>query len=52
VDLAERPGRASQLTLWSHGKGVGVGGFLAPPERATFAQRLKAALRLAREASI
>ncbi|HVZ91883.1 MAG TPA: DUF2244 domain-containing protein [Rhizomicrobium sp.] len=51
VDLAERRGRSSQLTLWSHGKGVGLGSFLAPPERASFAERLKAALRLARAAA-
>ena len=38
----EQPG--SQLTLWSHGKGVRVGAFLAPFERAAFATRLRAAL--------
>ena len=52
VDLAERRGRASQLMLWSHGKGVGVGSFLPPLERASFAKRLQAALRLARTATI
>lgn len=34
----------NQLTLWSHGKGVRVGAFLAPVERFGFANRLKAAL--------
>jgi uncharacterized membrane protein len=38
----ELPG--SRLTLWSHGKAVGVGAFLAPFERAAFATRLKTAL--------
>lgn len=34
----------SRLTLWSHGKGVLIGAFLAPAERAAFAERLKSAL--------
>lgn len=37
------------LTLWSHGRGVAVGSFLAPEVRAGFARSLKAALREARE---
>jgi uncharacterized membrane protein len=37
------------LTLWSHGKGLKVGAFLAPDERASFARLLKNALRQARE---
>lgn len=48
VDMAEPMGRASQLTLWSHGKGLKIGSFLAPAERALFAQRLKAALSRAK----
>ena len=42
VDMDERP--AGQLTLWSHGKGVCVGTFLGPAERASLAQALRAAL--------
>ena len=38
----------SQLTVWSHGKGVRIGAFLPPPERASFAEALKAALSQAR----
>ena len=38
------PQTENQLTLWSHGKGVRVGAFLAPFERTSFANRLKAAL--------
>jgi len=48
VDIADPPEHASQLTLWSHGKGVRVGSFLPPQERASFAERLKSALRTAR----
>ncbi len=44
VAMDEPPGRPSRLTLWSHGKGVRIGGFLPPQERASFAERLKAAL--------
>jgi uncharacterized membrane protein len=44
VAVEEPPGRASRLTLWSHGKGVLIGQFLAPVERASFAERLKTAL--------
>ena len=50
VHLDEPPGRASQLTLWSHGKSVRIGSFLPPLERLSFAERLKAALYLARTA--
>jgi uncharacterized membrane protein len=50
VELAEIPGRSSQLTLWSHGKGVRIGAFLPPRERASFAERLKGALSAARSA--
>jgi uncharacterized membrane protein len=48
VDMAEPMGRASQLTLWSHGKGLRIGSFLAPAERALFAQRLNTALSRAK----
>jgi uncharacterized membrane protein len=48
VQLEEPPGRSSQLTLWSHGKGMRIGAFLPPVERASFAQRLKSALHMAR----
>jgi uncharacterized membrane protein len=48
VDIADPPEHGSQLTLWSHGKGVRVGSFLPPLERASFAERLKSALRAAR----
>jgi uncharacterized membrane protein len=48
VDMADPPEHNSQLTLWSHGKGVRIGTFLAPTERAAFAKRLKSALYLAK----
>jgi uncharacterized membrane protein len=48
VDIADPPEHGSQLTLWSHGKGVRLGSFLPPLERASFAERLKDALRAAR----
>ena len=50
VQLEEPPGRTSQLTLWSHGKGLRIGAFLPPLERASFAERLKSALQAARSA--
>src|SRR5215471_17509698 len=50
VRLEEPAGRSSQLTLWSHGKGIRIGAFLPPLERASFAERLKSALYLARTA--
>jgi len=49
VEMAEPPNHWSQLTLWSHGKGLKIGAFLAPEERASFARLLKNALRQARE---
>jgi uncharacterized membrane protein len=49
VEMADPPEHASQLTLWSHGRGFRVGAFLAPEERAAFARKLKSALRRARE---
>ncbi|HEY0105913.1 MAG TPA: DUF2244 domain-containing protein [Rhizomicrobium sp.] len=48
VEMDEPPEHASQLTLWSHGKFLRIGQFLAPEERARFAATLKAALRAAR----
>jgi len=48
VDMANPPQHGSQLTLWSHGKGLRLGSFLPPLERASFAERLKDALRAAR----
>jgi len=38
----------NQLMLWSHGKGVRLGTFLAPAERTSFAQALRSALWRAR----
>jgi uncharacterized membrane protein len=48
VEMDEPHEHWSQLTLWSHGKFLRIGQFLAQDERARFAQRLKAALRDAR----
>jgi len=48
VEMDDPPEHASQLTLWSHGKFLRIGQFLAPEERAKFAQTLKAALHSAR----
>jgi uncharacterized membrane protein len=48
VAMDDPPQHGSQLTLWSHGKGVRLGSFLPPDERASFAQALKAALARAR----
>jgi uncharacterized membrane protein len=49
VEMADPHDHWSQLTLWSHGKGLKIGAFLAPDERASFARLLKNALRQARE---
>jgi uncharacterized membrane protein len=48
VEMDDPPEHGSQLTLWSHGKFLAIGQFLAPEERAKFAQTLKTALRNAR----
>jgi uncharacterized membrane protein len=48
VEMDDPPEHGSQLTLWSHGKFLRIGQFLAPEERARFAERLKSALRSAR----
>jgi uncharacterized membrane protein len=49
VQMDDPPDHWSQLIVWSHGKGLKIGTFLAPDERASFAQTLKDALRRARE---
>jgi uncharacterized membrane protein len=49
VHMDDPPDHWSQLTLRSHGRAVRIGTFLAPDLRASFAQTLKSALRLARE---
>ena len=49
VDMPDPPEPGSQLTLWSHGKGVRVGSFLSPDEKLDLARVLKSALRRARE---
>jgi uncharacterized membrane protein len=49
VDMDDPPEHWSQLTLWTHGKGLKIGTFLAPEARAQFALSLKSALRRARE---
>ncbi|MEJ1967977.1 MAG: DUF2244 domain-containing protein [Rhizomicrobium sp.] len=49
VEMDDPPDHWSQLTLWSHGKFLAIGQFLAPEERAKFGQTLKAALQDARE---
>ena len=40
---------AQRLTLWSHGRPTELGSFLAPDDRASLADALKAALRAAKE---
>jgi len=52
VEMDDPPEHGSQLTLWSHGKFLRIGQFLCPDERAKFAQRLKTALRNAREIAV
>jgi uncharacterized membrane protein len=49
VDMEDPPEHWSQLTLWSHGKGVRLGAFLPPAARLDLAHGLKSALRRARE---
>ncbi len=41
--------QVSNLTLWSHGKGLTVGGFLSPMARAQFGMELRSALARLRE---
>jgi uncharacterized membrane protein len=52
VELAEADEHWSQLKLWSHGKFLQIGQFLAPAERAKFAVVLRDALLAARRSSI
>lgn len=49
VDMADPPEPGSRLTLWSHGRAVQIGSFLAPADKLSLARALKAALRRARE---
>jgi uncharacterized membrane protein len=49
LQLDDPAEHGSQLTLWSHGKGLRIGAFLAPGERARFAKTLQSALSQARE---
>lgn len=51
VHMDDPPEHWSQLTLWSHGKGLTIGRFLAPDVRASFADTLKRALLRARESA-
>jgi uncharacterized membrane protein len=48
LDLDERVGRTSELSLASHGQRLVFGSFLTDPEREDFAAALKDALRAAR----
>jgi len=52
IDMDDPPDHWSQLTLRSHGKGLKIGAFLAPEERASFARLLKHSLRQARETTV
>jgi len=45
VNVSERVGLSSELSLASHGKRLVFGAFLTDPEREDFADALKAALR-------
>jgi uncharacterized membrane protein len=49
VEMDDPPEHQSQLTLWSHGKFLRIAQFLAPEERARFANALRSALKTARE---
>ena len=48
VEMDDPPKAGSQLTLWSHGRGVRIGSFLPPFEKVEAARRLRAALARAR----
>ncbi len=52
LNLNERVGRASELTLSSHGKQIVLGRFLTDPEREDFTSALKAALSDARHPNV
>lgn len=49
VEMDNPPEPWSQLTLWSHGKALQIGSFMAPESRAAFADVLRSALRRARD---
>jgi len=49
VDLDGGAERARRLTLTSHGRAVQLGAFLAPADRASLAEALRAALSAARD---
>jgi len=48
VEMDDPPESRSKLLLWSHGKCVQIGSFLAPHDRLSLARALKAALGRAR----
>ena len=50
VELEDPAEHWSKLTLWSHGKFLRIGQFLAPEERVRFGERLRTALQAARAA--
>ena len=52
VDMEDPPDHWSQLTLWSHGKGLKIGAFLAPDVRVSFAKALRTTLRQARQGGV
>lgn len=49
VSLEDDVEPARKLTLWSHGRGVRLGDFLAPQDRASLAEALKSALHAAKQ---
>ena len=51
VHMDDPPDHWSQITLWSHGRDLTIGRFLAPDLRASFAVTLKTALRQARQSA-
>ena len=48
VEMDENAWPPAPLKLWSHGKALTLGAFLAPVERVSFARALKSALSAAR----
>jgi uncharacterized membrane protein len=52
VQVNERVGLSSELSLASHGKRLVFGAFLTDPEREDFADALKEALREARSPTV
>ncbi len=51
VEIDDPPAHHSQLTLSSHGRSLAIGAFLAPDERYTLAEALRAALGRVRTAA-